>query len=137
MLDCLVSKPHISVVFSNFANSKRCLMQIVEKIYDYKTITKFGFHMISCIIEPCICVIYFSLLLWQMTQTLVLIIHDIMFNSYCLLCLTSFHTRNERFFYFTLNTLTKLFTWSLDNFIYLGQKNNIFYISPKLKKKIL
>ena len=80
MLDCLVSKPHINVVFSNFANSKRCLMQIVEKIYDYKTITKFGFHMISCIIKPCICVIYLSLLLWQITQTLVLIIHDIMLN---------------------------------------------------------
>lgn len=32
--------------------------------------------------------------------------------------------------------LTKLFTWSLDNFIYLGQKkNNISFISPKLKKK--
>ena len=52
-------------------------MQIVEKIYDYKTITKFGFHMISCIIKPCICVIS---LLWQITQTLVLIIHDIMLN---------------------------------------------------------
>ena len=55
-------------------------MQIVEKIYDYKLITKFGFHMISCIIKPCICVIYLSLLLWQITQTLVLIIHDIMLN---------------------------------------------------------
>ena len=55
-------------------------MQIVEKIYDYKTITKFGFRMISCIIKPCICVIYLSLLLWQITQTLVLIIHDIMLN---------------------------------------------------------
>ena len=56
-------------------------MQIVEKIYDYKTITKFGFHMyVSCIIKPCICVIFLSLLLWQITQALVLIIHDIMLN---------------------------------------------------------
>lgn len=65
----------------------------------------------------------------------VLIIHDIMFNSYCLLCLTSVHTRNERFFYFTLNTLTKLFTWSLDNFIYLGQKKQHFLHIFKVKEK--
>ena len=43
-----------------------------------KTIIEFGYRIISRIIKPSVCVIRLSLLLWQITQTLVLIIFDIM-----------------------------------------------------------
>jgi len=45
-----------------------------------KTIIEFGFRMISELSKPRVCVICLSLQLRQITQTSVLIIHDIMVN---------------------------------------------------------
>ena len=49
------------------------------KMYN-KTIIEFGFRMMSWIIKTEVCVICLSLRLRQITQTSVLIIHDIMLN---------------------------------------------------------
>ena len=53
-------------------------LQVQLRNMHCKTITGFGFRMIAAIIKVSVCVIRLSLRLWQITQTLALIIIAIM-----------------------------------------------------------